>query len=151
MARNKKEPIPPGLKLKVFKRDGYKCRYCGSMQTPLHCDHVYPQSKGGETTARNLVTACKSCNLKKHAKIGIWPIPLGKEDEIRELERRSMINSFHHFLIMVATIAAIAAFALLLIFREDKLIVASLLILSASLFIIAYIYRVAYRKFFYWN
>lgn len=61
----------------VFERDNYTCRYCGSKEGPFHADHVYPYSKGGETSIDNLVTACQKCNAKKQAKIGLWPKPIG--------------------------------------------------------------------------
>jgi 5-methylcytosine-specific restriction endonuclease McrA len=52
----------------VFRRDGYKCVYCGSQEAPFHCDHHIPQCLGGSNQVENLVTACKTCNLKKHGK-----------------------------------------------------------------------------------
>lgn len=79
-----RESIDECLREQVLKRDGYRCRYCGSTESPFHLDHVYPVSKGGETTIDNLVTACVKCNLSKHNKIGIWPVPLENynKDEI---------------------------------------------------------------------
>jgi hypothetical protein len=62
------------IRHRVFERDNYTCRYCGSKEGPLHADHVYPWSKGGETSIENLVTACRSCNGKKSNKVGMWPI-----------------------------------------------------------------------------
>jgi len=50
----------------VFKRDNYECVYCGQgLRKNLTLDHVIPQSKGGDNTWENLVTACKSCNSLK--------------------------------------------------------------------------------------
>lgn len=34
-----------------------------------HVDHVIPLSRGGSDDAGNLVVACPSCNLRKHAKM----------------------------------------------------------------------------------
>lgn len=51
----------------VFSRDGYACVYCGSPLN-LSLDHVIPQSRGGEHSPSNLVTACRSCNSSKGAK-----------------------------------------------------------------------------------
>lgn len=65
------------IRLQVFERDEYTCRYCGSKTGPFHADHVYPFSKGGETSISNLVTSCEICNLKKQNKIGLWPKPIG--------------------------------------------------------------------------
>lgn len=48
----------------VFKRDGYKCVYCGSPDN-LQADHVVPYSKGGLDDSTNLVTACRKCNVRK--------------------------------------------------------------------------------------
>ena len=72
-----KQKISPRLKQNVFERDNYTCRHCGDKQGPFHADHVYPESKGGETTLANLVTACETCNRRKHAKVGVWPLPVG--------------------------------------------------------------------------
>ena len=50
----------------VFKRDGYRCVYCGStVKKDLTIDHVIPSSKGGLNKWENLVTACKRCNNEK--------------------------------------------------------------------------------------
>ncbi len=48
----------------IFKRDGFECQYCGSVRD-LTIDHVIPKSKGGESSWKNLVTACKTCNSTK--------------------------------------------------------------------------------------
>ena len=50
----------------VFKRDDYKCVYCGMGERRfLTLDHVHPRSKGGKNTWSNLVTACLGCNQEK--------------------------------------------------------------------------------------
>lgn len=42
------------------------CPYCGKdMGHDLHCDHIYPVSKGGLSTPQNMVYICSDCNLKK--------------------------------------------------------------------------------------
>lgn len=48
----------------LFKRDGFRCVYCGSGER-LTMDHVVPRAQGGKTTWKNLVTACYRCNAKK--------------------------------------------------------------------------------------
>lgn len=49
------------------------CAYCGVQQSELdhklHQEHVVPLSKGGGYTKENIVPACRSCNLKKGAKL----------------------------------------------------------------------------------
>lgn len=46
----------------VFKRDGYKCRYCGRDDVPLTVDHLVLWEDGGPSIEQNLVSACKKCN-----------------------------------------------------------------------------------------
>ena len=52
-------------KQEIFRRDQFKCQYCGQKSKELTVDHVLPQHMGGESTWSNLVTACTSCNHKK--------------------------------------------------------------------------------------
>lgn len=114
MARRKKEVIPPELRAKVLKRDNYTCRYCGSTQEPLHCDHVYPESRGGETSYNNLVTACRPCNLKKHAKVGIWPHDPRVAVKIHDYETRKEHNTRLGLNIgLIANIVAVAGVGLM--------------------------------------
>jgi len=56
------------IRQRVFERDDYTCRYCGARGGELQCDHVVPLSRGGSNDLTNLVTACSSCNRRKHAK-----------------------------------------------------------------------------------
>lgn len=67
----------------ILERDGYACRYCGSKSGPFEFDHVYPVSKGGETSINNIVTACQKCNSRKSNKVGIWPTPLENKKGLR--------------------------------------------------------------------
>ncbi len=63
--------VAVGLRFDVFKRDGFRCRYCGRSADDgaiLHADHVVPQSKGWLTTLENLVTASFECNIGKSNK-----------------------------------------------------------------------------------
>jgi len=48
----------------IFKRDNHECQYCGT-EKELTLDHVIPRSKGGRSTWKNLVAACKACNARK--------------------------------------------------------------------------------------
>jgi len=66
-------------RLDVFRRDGFVCRYCGKLcrfpfvhgdKRSATLDHVVPIAKGGDHSLDNLVTACLSCNSKKHD--AIW-------------------------------------------------------------------------------
>lgn len=51
-------------RMNVFKRDNFRCQYCGT-ERDLTLDHVIPRSKGGKSSWNNLVTACKRCNASK--------------------------------------------------------------------------------------
>lgn len=57
-------------RFEVFKRDSFKCQYCGSSAPDviLEVDHIKPKSKGGKNDLFNLVTSCKACNRGKGAK-----------------------------------------------------------------------------------
>lgn len=57
-----------GKKAKIFARDQYVCFYCNKACTTqeLTLDHIVPKSKGGDSSAYNLISACKSCNSWKN-------------------------------------------------------------------------------------
>lgn len=86
MIQVRRFPITPELRQLILERDNFACRYCGSKKPPFHLDHVYPVSKGGETSEDNLVTSCSDCNQKKHNKVGIYPKPIGyfEKDKFRK-------------------------------------------------------------------
>ena len=50
----------------------FTCQYCSEIfdKKDLTLDHVIPKSKKGPSNWENVVTACKSCNLKKGDKPG---------------------------------------------------------------------------------
>lgn len=52
----------------VFRRDSYRCQYCGLEMGHLTLDHVVPRSRGGAHGWTNLVSACASCNRRKGGK-----------------------------------------------------------------------------------
>ena len=62
--RYRKVRIPSRLRRDVFERDAYRCCKCGGW-IDLCCDHIYPESKGGETALNNLQTLCRGCNSRK--------------------------------------------------------------------------------------
>src|SRR5947209_7084912 len=59
-------------RFEIFKRDGFKCLYCGAtpVQKVLRVDHVKPVIEGGSNDPSNLVTSCFDCNAGK------GPVPL---------------------------------------------------------------------------
>lgn len=59
---------PPRFRKKVlFNRDNWCCQYCGMKLNwdSIEIEHVLPSSRGGGTTWKNCVAACKPCNKKK--------------------------------------------------------------------------------------
>lgn len=59
-------------KKQIKKEWGYRCAYCGYQSTAenkdITLDHVIPKAKGGPTIRRNLVPACRTCNVSKSDK-----------------------------------------------------------------------------------
>ena len=58
--------------MKVFKRDHFKCQYCGldglhsyENWLVMTIDHIHPHARGGSRSMDNLVTACQPCNILK--------------------------------------------------------------------------------------
>jgi len=58
-------------RMNVFYRDNFVCQYCHQKfkSIDLTLDHVYPKSRGGDTSWTNIVTACAPCNGKKADKL----------------------------------------------------------------------------------
>jgi 5-methylcytosine-specific restriction endonuclease McrA len=51
----------------IYLRDKGRCQYCGDRFSArdLTYDHVIPRTRGGTATWENIVTCCRSCNLRK--------------------------------------------------------------------------------------
>lgn len=61
-----KRVIAKGIKRSLA--DNEECPYCGFiLMGAIHADHIYPVSKGGESTKKNMVLVCADCNSKKSA------------------------------------------------------------------------------------
>lgn len=60
----KRKGLSKKTRFEVFKRDGFKCQYCGAVPPDaiLHVDHIVPVAGGGDNDQDNLVTACSDCN-----------------------------------------------------------------------------------------
>ncbi len=54
---------PIATKRAILTRDGFECAYCGGKGDTV--DHIMPQSRGGENTWENMITACRECNNYK--------------------------------------------------------------------------------------
>ena len=54
-------------RLKMFERDGWKCKECGDTETMLHLHHLeYTKKYPWNEPAKNLITLCSNCHKKKH-------------------------------------------------------------------------------------
>ena len=64
---SKRNEINDTIRLKVLKRDGYRCVYCGAhgKDCELQVDHRVPLSKGGSNHVSNLLASCRKCNQSK--------------------------------------------------------------------------------------
>lgn len=64
-----KQPVlrVPFSRRNLFLRDNYRCQYCGvkASSDDLSVDHVFPRSRGGDSTWVNCVLACHGCNVRK--------------------------------------------------------------------------------------
>lgn len=57
----------PCTRFNLFLRDDFVCQYCGGRfhERDLEEEHVQPRSRGGKSTWKNLVAACRKCNSLK--------------------------------------------------------------------------------------
>lgn len=62
-----RKPVSKKMRFEVFKRDSFKCQYCGKSAPDviLNVDHIKPVAAGGKNTMTNLITACFDCNMGK--------------------------------------------------------------------------------------
>lgn len=94
----KREAISKRTRFEVFKRDGFKCQYCGS--TPpavlLEVDHIVPVAGGGGRGMDNLATACVDCNRGKGAK-PLTSVPQSLKDQAAAVaEREAQLRGYHN-------------------------------------------------------
>jgi hypothetical protein len=63
IAESFKRKYPLSKQLNTLK----DCPYCNNYldKNNAHLEHIYPVSKGGKSSSKNLVWVCASCNLKK--------------------------------------------------------------------------------------
>lgn len=69
--KTNRENISKAIRFEVFKRDKFKCQYCGASapEVLLQIDHIQPVAKGGTNEILNLITACFECNNGKRDKL----------------------------------------------------------------------------------
>ena len=60
--RKSQRNIEQGISWAVFRRDGYRCRYCGADDVPMTVDHVVRWENLGDSVPNNLICSCRKCN-----------------------------------------------------------------------------------------
>ena len=62
-----RKAISKKLRFEVFKRDSFRCQYCGrsAPDVILEVDHIIPVAEGGKNDIMNLLTSCRDCNRGK--------------------------------------------------------------------------------------
>ncbi len=93
--------ISKRLRFETFKRDEFKCQYCG--RTPprvvLEVDHIVPLARGGDSSPENLITSCQDCNRGKGARpLDQVPAPLKDQMQDKQ-ERQEQVEAFNQFLL----------------------------------------------------
>ena len=87
----KRKAIGKKLRFEVFKRDGFRCQYCGATAPDvlLVVDHVNPVAEGGGNDILNLITACQPCNSGKGKRLlGDQTVLEKQRDQLEELNDR---------------------------------------------------------------
>lgn len=100
----KRKSISKKTRFDIFKRDGFKCQYCGAHPPSvlLHIDHINPVADGGGNEIDNLITACEPCNIGKGAR-PLSDIPKSLSEKAKEVsEREEQIKGFNDVLVAKA-------------------------------------------------
>jgi HNH endonuclease len=98
--QKKRKALSKKTRFDVFKRDGFKCQYCGAHPPSvlLHVDHINPVADGGTNAVDNLVTACEPCNLGKGVRL-LSDVPKSLSDKAKEVaEKELQIQGFNEVL-----------------------------------------------------
>lgn len=92
----KRKSLSKKTRFEVFKRDGFKCQYCGASAPDviLQVDHIDPISKDGADEMVNYITACQACNSGKSDRRLDDQTTLAKQrSQLQELnERREQLE-----------------------------------------------------------
>jgi HNH endonuclease len=93
---------------KIRKRDGKKCRFCGTADKELHVHHIVYLSHHGTNQQHNLITLCKPCHESEHGRTFDRleeqaqikePPPRTEEEPVTQCIDRSYSKSREDFLV----------------------------------------------------
>lgn len=62
IVRKSQRKISSDVSWRVWRRDGCKCRYCGTADEAMTVDHLVTWEAGGPSTELNMVSSCRACN-----------------------------------------------------------------------------------------
>jgi 5-methylcytosine-specific restriction endonuclease McrA len=87
---------PKFCRRSIYLRDRYCCQYCGVRfhTSELTFDHVFPRSKGGQTTWDNVLTCCVKCNVSKRDSLVSHGARRGSQQGWRPLKMPRQPTSF---------------------------------------------------------
>lgn len=92
----KRKTLSKKTRFEVFKRDSFKCQYCGACapEAVLVVDHIDPLSKDGADDMMNYITACQPCNAGKSDRtLGDNTVLAKQKGQLDELnERREQLE-----------------------------------------------------------
>lgn len=92
----KRKSLSKKIRFEVFKRDKFKCQYCGSKapDVVLEIDHIDPVANGGTNEIINLITSCFDCNRGKKARLLTDDTVIQKQRKQLEIiqERREQLE-----------------------------------------------------------
>lgn len=93
-----RQPLTKKTRFEVFKRDGFKCQYCGktSADVILEVDHIKPVKESGTNEMINLITSCFDCNRGKgKIKLSDDSIAKFEQEEIKLLKAKKEQMEFY--------------------------------------------------------
>lgn len=76
-----RDPIPSMMRTAIYRRDWFRCSWCGATEN-LELDHLKPWSAGGGDTPANLRTLCHDCNAmrsNRNTEPGLVLMPIAAE------------------------------------------------------------------------
>lgn len=86
-----RKTVSKKVRFEVFKRDAFKCQYCGAVapEVLLQLDHIQPVATGGSNDITNLITACAACNSGKGARtLNDHTVIAKQRAQLEELQER---------------------------------------------------------------